>query len=114
MHGPGERASHKSDRGSVAGRPIPCHSSSGFLMQPRDLFDLLKQTVYAWIGHSAFTLAAALAYYALFSIAPLLLIAISIVGLALGADAARAGVMEQVRSMVGEPGAGEIEQLLVS
>jgi len=83
-------------------------------MLARDLYDLLKQTVYAWMSHSAFTLAAALAYYALFSIAPLLLIAISIVGLALGADAARAGVMDQIRSLVGEPGAREIEQMLRS
>ena len=81
-------------------------------MQPRDLFKLLKTTLYAWMDHRAMQLAAALAYYALFSIAPLLLIVISIVGLVFGHDAARAGVMDQVRGLVGESGARGVEQLL--
>jgi membrane protein len=81
-------------------------------MQPRDLFRLLKTTVYEWMDHRAMQAAAALAYYALFSIAPLLLIVISIVGLVFGPDAARASVMDQMRGLVGESGARGIEQML--
>jgi membrane protein len=81
-------------------------------MQPRDLYRLLKRTISEYVEHSAFQLAAALAYYALFSIAPLLLIAISIVGLVFGPDAARAGVMQQIQGLVGETGAKGIDQML--
>ena len=81
-------------------------------MQPRDLFRLLKTTVYEWMDHRAMQAAAALAYYALFSIAPLLLIVISIVGLVFGPDTARASVMDQMRGLVGESGARGIEQML--
>lgn len=81
-------------------------------MRWREVYNLVRDTVYSWFEHSAFQLAAALAYYALFSIAPLLLIAISIVGLVFGAETARAGVMEQIHGLVGEPGARGIEQML--
>ena len=81
-------------------------------MRPRYVWELIRDTVFAWFNHSAYQLAAALAYYALFSIAPLLLIAISIVGLVFGPEAARAGVMEQVHGLVGEAGARGVEQML--
>ena len=48
---------------------------------------------------------AALAYYTLFSIAPLLLIAISIAGLVFGEDAARGQVYGALRDLMGEQGA---------
>jgi membrane protein len=81
-------------------------------MQPRELLDLLKDTLFEYMEHNAFQLAAALAYYALFSLAPLLLIAISIVGLVFGPEAARAGVMEEVRGLLGDAGARGVDQML--
>lgn len=83
-------------------------------MTARQFAALLKTTVFEWIEHKAFVLAAALAYYALFSIAPLLLIAISIAGLVFGPAAARAGVLEQVEGLVGQQGAQGVEQMLAA
>src|SRR5688572_22956957 len=83
-------------------------------MRARDVYRLIKDTLYEWMEHNAPQLAAALAYYALFSLAPLLLIAISIVGLVLGPDAARSGVMDEVRGLIGETGARGVEQMLES
>jgi membrane protein len=57
---------------------------------------------------------AALAYYTMFSIAPLLLIVISIAGLAFGQDAARGEILLELRGMMGEDGARAVEGLLQS
>jgi len=55
----------------------------------QQLCGLVRQAVAAWVDDYAPSMGAALAYYTLFSIAPLLLIAISIAGLVFGPDAAR-------------------------
>ena len=57
---------------------------------------------------------AALAYYTLFSIAPLLLIVISIAGLVFGADAARGQIFAELRELMGEDGAAAVQALLQS
>ncbi|MGH9869071.1 MAG: YihY/virulence factor BrkB family protein [Candidatus Polarisedimenticolia bacterium] len=81
-------------------------------MLARELYGLVKDTMDDWMEHNAHQLAAALAYYALFSIAPLVLIAISIVGLVLGPEAARAGVMDEIQGLIGEKGAQGVEEML--
>ncbi|GAC1355698.1 MAG: hypothetical protein NVSMB31_16210 [Vulcanimicrobiaceae bacterium] len=53
---------------------------------------LLKETYQQWSEHKSSRLAAALAYYTIFSLAPLLLIIIAIAGLIFGADAAHGQV----------------------
>ena len=55
---------------------------------------------------------AAIAYYTLFSIAPLLLIAIAVAGMIFGADAARGGIFLQIRGFLGDDGAQAIEGLV--
>ncbi len=57
---------------------------------------------------------AALAYYALFSIAPLLLIAIAVAGAVFGADAARGAIFDELRGMLGPGGAAAVQGLLES
>jgi membrane protein len=57
---------------------------------------------------------AALAYYTMFSIAPLLLIVISIAGLIFGAEAARGEIIGQLQSLMGEQGAQAVQGLLES
>lgn len=68
----------------------------------------------SWIDDHASTMGAALAYYTLFSIAPLLLIVISVAGLWFGPDAARGEVFGQLSGLVGAGGAAAIEDLLDS
>lgn len=57
-------------------------------------------------------LAAALAYYSIISLAPLLLIVIAIVGLAFGEEAARAQIADQVQRLIGDTGGGAIAMLI--
>jgi membrane protein len=75
---------------------------------------LLKQVFNAWLEDDVPSMGAALAYYTLFSLAPLLLIVISVAGLVFGQDAARGEIALQLRSLMGEPGADAIQALLVS
>jgi len=75
---------------------------------------LIKQAVSAWIDDYAPSMGAALAYYTIFSIAPLLLIAIAVAGLVFGADAARGEVVAQLQGMMGESAAQAIQGMLES
>lgn len=73
---------------------------------------LLRQTVTEWLEDGALRLSAALAYYSMFSIAPLLIIVISIAGLFFGDEAVRGQLDEQLRSYVGEQAAAGIQGMV--
>jgi len=70
---------------------------------------LFKETFAAWQADKASRLAAALAYYAIFSLAPMLLLAIALVGLIFGDDAAQNQVAEALDDAVG-PEAAQVIQ----
>jgi membrane protein len=78
------------------------------------LWRLVKASVANWIADRAPSMGAALAYYTLFSIAPLLIVVIALAGWLFGADAARGEVMAQVRGLLGNEGAIAVEGLLRS
>lgn len=73
---------------------------------------LLRDAVLAFNDDQAASLGAALAFYTLFSIAPLLLIVISVAGLVFGEQAARGELMDQLAVLVGRDGARTLEDLL--
>ena len=75
---------------------------------------LLKETVSEWSTDNATRLAAALAYYAVFSIAPLLMIAISVAGLAFGREAAQGEIFRQLDGLVGPAGAAALQEMLLN
>lgn len=76
------------------------------------IFKLLKETFQEWQQDKASLLAAALAYYTVFSITPLLVIAIAIAGAVFGQDTAKGEILAQVNDLVGEKGAQAIEMTL--
>ncbi len=78
-------------------------------MNFRTIFSLLKETWNEWNKDGASTLAASLAYYTIFSVAPLLIIAIAIAGSIFGEDAARGQIVTQIQGLVGKDGAEVIE-----
>jgi membrane protein len=80
----------------------------------RSPFSLLKRTVNAWLDDGALRLSAALAYYSIFSIAPLLVIVIGTVGWFFGADAVRGELQGQLSGMVGPQSAQVIESMVAS
>jgi membrane protein len=73
---------------------------------------LLSEAYGHWTADRIPQTAAALAYYTVFSIAPLLLIAIGIAGLVLGEDTARAQILSQATALVGERSAEAIERMM--
>lgn len=83
-------------------------------MNPQAIIGLLKATFQEWNEDKASRLAAALAYYTVFSIAPLLLIAIAIVGFLFGQDAAQGRVVEQLSGLVGQQVAEIIQGVITS
>jgi membrane protein len=83
-------------------------------LHPSDLWPLSRDAVTAWIDDGAPSMGAALAYYTLFSIAPLLLIVIAVAGAVFGADAARGEIFSSLRGLLGAEGAAAIESLLAS
>jgi membrane protein len=77
-----------------------------------NLWSLLRETAASWIRHQAPRMGAALAYYAVLSIAPLIVLAIAIAGFAFNEQLARGGMLDEVRDTVGDPGARVIESIL--
>lgn len=73
---------------------------------------LLNETYKQWRQDKAAHLAAALAYYTLFSLPPLLVLIIDIAGAFLGADAARGQLVAQLQEFIGREGAQTIEALI--
>ncbi len=73
-----------------------------------------KATVAAWIDDYAPSMGAALSYYTVFSLAPMLLIVISVAGMVFGAEAARGEIFGQLRGLMGADAAKTVESLLTS
>jgi membrane protein len=83
-------------------------------MRISEAIGLIRAAVSSWIDDRASSRGAALAYYTLFSIAPLVLILVSIAGLLFGEEAARGEIIDQLRSLMGEQGAQAVQDLLAS
>jgi membrane protein len=73
----------------------------------------LREVVSQWQEDRALSLGAALAYYALFSMAPLLVLIIAVAGLALGRSAAQGEIERQVSGLMGPEGAKLIQDMVV-
>ena len=71
---------------------------------------LFKQTITEFSADKVPRLGAALAYYTIFSLAPLLLIVISVAGLFFGKDAAAGAIYEQISDLVGSDAAKFIQE----
>ena len=81
---------------------------------PAAWWGLIKQVATSWLDDYVPSMGAALAYYTMFSLAPLLLIVVSVAGLVFGEDAARGEIQAQLQDLMGEQGAGAVQGLLVS
>ena len=80
----------------------------------REWWALVKRAFAAWVEDYAPSMGAALSYYTVFSLAPVLLIVISIAGLIFGAEAARGEIFGQLRGLMGVDAAKAIEDILTS
>src|ERR1043166_2399458 len=78
----------------------------------KETWAVLKQASSEWVEDKASQLGAALAFYSILSLAPLLVIAIAIAGFVFGEQAARGEIVGQIKQMVGTQGAEAIQTML--
>lgn len=83
-------------------------------MKVKDVFGLFKKTFAEWSEDKAVRLAAALAYYTIIALAPLLILIISIIGLVFGKDAAQGQIVGQISSLVGQQSAEAIQSIIAN
>jgi membrane protein len=92
----------------------PINTSPASRRRGADVWHLITASCAAWIDDYAPSMGAALAYYTIFSLAPVLIVVIAIAGLVFGAQAATGEIVAQLRGVVGNEGAVAIQGLLVS
>ena len=76
------------------------------------LVQVMRCAVSAWFEHRAASKGAALAFYTLFSLAPILVLVIAIAGFFYGAEAAQGQLLDELRGLVGKQGAEAITLVL--
>jgi membrane protein len=76
--------------------------------------DLGKKAVLAWVDDLAPSMGAAISYYTIFSLAPLLVIVIAIAGAIFGREAVQGEIVVQLQSLIGRDGALEVQGLIKS
>ncbi len=80
----------------------------------RTVWLLVKETVAAWIADKAPRLGAALSYYTVFALAPLLIVIIAVAGMVLGREAAQGQIVGQLRGLLGEEGAKFVQSMILN
>lgn len=83
-------------------------------MPLKRFYTLAKKSVESWLDDYAPSMGAAIAFYTVFSLAPLVLIVIGIAGFFWGEEAVRGELLRQIAGMVGENGATAIESVVKS
>src|SRR5688572_25938801 len=83
-------------------------------MKPKQYWEITKNAFKDWREDKAPRLGAALAYYTVFSIAPLLIVVIAVAGLVFGQEAVEGELVEQLRGVVGEQGALAIQTAIAA
>jgi membrane protein len=83
-----------------------------FFMNKKNIFSVLKCTVLEWLEHRGSSMGAALAFYTLFSMAPILVLVLAVAGWFYGPQAAQGELFAQLRGLVGAQGAEAIQAVL--
>jgi membrane protein len=80
----------------------------------RKLWSVIAKSGAAWLEHDASTMGAALAFYTVFSIAPILIIAIGVASIVVQGDTLRVDLLSQAQNLLGPSGANAVKELLTS
>src|SRR4029078_10243808 len=81
-------------------------------MKLKGIWGLFTEAIKSWSADYAPSMGAALSYYTLFSIAPLLIIVIAVAGFFFGADEVRGTLFAQLSGLMGDSGAKGIQSML--
>ncbi|HSH50059.1 MAG TPA: YihY/virulence factor BrkB family protein [Halomonas sp.] len=77
--------------------------------QPLFWFGVVRDAVKLWLARNAFSYAGSLAFYTLFSLAPTIIIAVAVIGLVLGEDAATGQIVAQLEGTMGQEAAQAVQ-----
>jgi membrane protein len=78
-------------------------------MKGKSYWQLIKRSIVQWIEDEPFQLAAALSYYTLFSLAPLIIIVIAIAGFGFGREAAQSQIVAALQGLIGKESAQAVQ-----
>jgi membrane protein len=81
-------------------------------LNPSIAWALLKEAGSAWVADSAPSQGAALAFYTIFSLAPVLIVVIAVAGAVFGREAAEGEILRQIQALVGHAGAVTIQTVI--
>jgi membrane protein len=98
----------------VDAAPTSGSAASSWRLSWRDIIDIVTRAVTGWFDDNASSQGAALAFYTLFSVAPVLIIAVAIAGYVFGDATAQAEILSQLQALTGDAGAAAIRELLSS
>jgi len=84
------------------------------IWHPKRMWKVLKAAGMAFQQHDTWTLGAALSYYTVFSLAPILIIVIALTGVLFGKDAVSGQIYEQIRGLLGDNTATQIQDMIKS
>lgn len=84
------------------------------MLSPKHLVKLIVKAAKAWSDDYAPSMGAAISYYTVFSLAPLLVIVVAIAGAVFGRDAVQGVIVEQLSGLMGSQGAGLVQGVLAS
>jgi membrane protein len=87
-------------------------SARSHILTPSSLWWVLRHAFIGWWNDNVPRLGASLAYYTLFALAPILVIAIGLAGLVFGPDAVRGEVVGQIQGLVGRQGAEAVQAMI--
>ena len=82
--------------------------------KPQNLWKIVRETIANWNKHGATAHSAALAYFSLFSMAPVLILVIALSGLVFGADAVRGQIARELSGFVGPEGAALVQEIVAA
>lgn len=80
----------------------------------KTLYHIMRLSLSSWLDHRDSSRGAALAFYTLFSLTPILILSIAIAGYFFGAEAAQGQILSQIQGLVGKNGAEAIQALLAA
>lgn len=87
---------------------------AGGKLRPVDIGRVIQQALIAWFRDDAPSMGAAIAFYTLFAIAPILLLVIWAAGKFMGPDIVQEHILAQMKMLLGDPGADAVRDLLLS
>src|SRR3984893_2487528 len=90
------------------------HTWTGLQLPFRQIGSVAYQAIAGWMEHNDANMGAALAFYTMFSIAPILVIAMAAAGYVFGPQVAETHILEQLSALIGDTGAKAIRDLLLS